>query len=281
VATVAVLGTGIMGGPIARRLAEAGHVVRAWNRTSQKATLPGVTVAPTPAEAAAGAEAVVTMLADGAAVEAVMTAGGALEALPAGALWIQMSTIGAAETDRLALRAAERQVVFVDAPVLGSKAQAESGDLTLLASGPEEARERCAELARPVMRELLWLGPAGVGTRLKLVCNNWILCTIENLAETLALAQALGVDAQAFFSVLDGRAFDMAYAHLKGGMMLSGDFPAAFPLRLARKDLALVLQEAASSVELPLVEAALARYERAVELGHGDEDVSAVYRIVG
>jgi 3-hydroxyisobutyrate dehydrogenase len=166
VATVAVLGTGIMGGPIARRLAEAGHEVRVWNRTREKAeALAGVTVAATPAEAAAGAEAVVTMLADAAAVDAVMAAGG----VPDGTLWIQMSTVGAEPTDRWARAAGERDVVFVDAPVLGSRPHAEAGELFVLASGPEEARPRCEPLFAPLARRVEWLGEAGLGSRLKLV----------------------------------------------------------------------------------------------------------------
>jgi 3-hydroxyisobutyrate dehydrogenase len=261
-----------MGAPIARRLAEAGHEVRAWNRTPEKANLPGVAAMATAAEAVEGAEAIVTMLSDGPAVESVIRMP---ESLPAGALWIQTSTVGAAAADRLGSIAAERGLVYVDAPVLGSKSHAEGGELFVLASGPADAQARCEPLFAALARRVEWLGEAGVGSRLKLAFNNWILCTLENLAETLALTQALGVDPARFLAILDGEPFDMRYAQLKGPMMLAREFPAAFPLRLARKDLALVLEDAAR-VDLPLVEAALAQFERADELGHGDEDASAV-----
>jgi 3-hydroxyisobutyrate dehydrogenase len=214
---------------------------------------------------------IVTMLSDGAAVERVMVA-----AQPSGALWLQMSTVGAAAADRLGSLAAEWGLVYVDAPVLGSKPHAEGGELFVLASGPEEARPRCEPLLAPLARRVEWLGEAGAGSRLKLVFNNWIICSLESLAETLALAEAIGIDPALFLRAVEGEPFDMRYAQLKGAMMLARELPAAFPLRLARKDLALALEEAGGRVALPVVEAALARYERAVELGHGDEDASAV-----
>jgi FAD/FMN-containing dehydrogenase len=137
--------------------------------------------------------------------------------------------------------------------------------LTVLAAGPDEAQEQCT--------------PVFDGTRLKLVLNSWILCTVENLAETIALARTAGIDPYRFLEGIEGMPFDMAYAHLKGELMLAGDFPAAFPLRLARKDLELAA-EAAGGLELPVLRATLAQFRRAVETGHGDEDSSAVYRSV-
>jgi 3-hydroxyisobutyrate dehydrogenase len=277
VAVVAVLGTGIMGAPIARRLAEAGHEVRAWNRTverSEPLAAAGVAVAWEPAEGAAHTDAVVTMLADAAAVDEVVVDQYVPEAIGPGALWLQMGTIGVTATDRLAKHARERGVLFVDAPVLGSRSHAESGQLFVLASGPESARPLANELLAPLARRVEWLGEAGAGSRLKLAFNSWILCTLENLAETLALTEAFGIEPRRFLDLLAGEPFDMAYAHLKGELMLAREFPPAFPLRLARKDLALVLDEA--GVELPLVEAVRAQLERAVELGHGDDDAAAV-----
>lgn len=263
-----------MGAPIARRLAEAGHEVRAWNRTRAKVPA-GVAAASSPAEAIEGVDVFVTMLADGPVVEEVV-----LAASPAaGAFWIQMSTVGVAAVDRLAELAAERGVTVVDAPVMGSKPQAEAGELVVLAAGPDEAQERCTPVFDAVARKVVWLDGAGDGTRLKLVLNSWILCTVENLAETIALARTAGIDPHRFLEGIEGMPFDMAYAHLKGELMLAGDFPAAFPLRLARKDLELAA-EAAGGLELPVLRATLAQFRRAVETGHGDEDSSAVYRSV-
>lgn len=245
--------------------------MRAWNRSPDKVPAE-VEAAGTPGEAVQGVEAVVTMLADGPAVEAVMED----VRPPAGALWLQLSTVGVAAADRLAGLAAERDLAFVDAPV-GSKPQAEAGELVVLAAAPEEARARCDPLFGAIARRVVWLDGPGAGSRLKVVLNSWILCSVENLAETLALARAVGLDPQRFFNGLEGMPFDMAYAHLKGALMTAGEFPAAFPLRLARKDLALAL-EAAGGLELPVLRAALAQFDRALALGAGDEDAAAVAR---
>ena len=276
---VAVLGVGIMGAPMARNLLRAGHEVTVWNRTVKKAEAleeAGARVASTPADAVRGAGIVLTMLADALAVEETLVGSGALDVMPQGALWIQSSTIGVAATERLAEQAGERGITFVDAPVLGTKKPAEDGQLFMLASGPEEAPARCEPMFDAISRGHVWLGEAGLGTRLKLVVNSWILCTIENLSETFVLARTLGVDPRSFLEAISGGGMDMPYAHLKGEAILNQDFPASFPLVHARKDVALIL-DAAGEVELPLVRATLQQFDRAFELGHGDEDMSAVY----
>ena len=278
-ARIAVLGTGIMGGPMARNLVRAGHEVTVWNRTEEKARAleqDGAHVALSPRAAVAGAEIVLTMLADAHAVDATMLQGHGLPAMADGTLWIQTSTVGVAATERLAEQAGERGIAFVDAPVLGTKKPAEDAQLFMLASGPEEARARCEPVFDAVSRGHVWLGEAGLGTRLKLVVNSWILCTMENLSETFVLAQTLGVDPRRFLEAISGGGMDMPYAHLKGEAILNQDFPPSFPLAHARKDVALIL-DAAGDVDLPLVRATLQQFDRAFELGHGDEDMSAVY----
>jgi 3-hydroxyisobutyrate dehydrogenase len=262
---VAVLGTGIMGGPIARNLAAAGHEVRAWNRTREKAEGLGAEVADTPAEAVAGAEAMITMLADGPTVEAV------LPELDPDTLWVQMSTIGVDDTARFA----ERHPRFLDAPVLGSKPQAESGELLVLAAG----RERPEELFDVIAGKVMWLADEpGAGTRLKLATNLWIMNLVENLVETFALAEALGLDPAWFLEAIEGRPMDSPYAHLKGAKILNRDFTAAFALKHATKDVRLALEAArAAGIELALGPATLERFERAIALGHGDEDTATVW----
>jgi 3-hydroxyisobutyrate dehydrogenase len=275
---VAVLGTGIMGGPIARRLADAGHDVRAWNRTLERAEGLGAEAAATPAEAVADAELLVTMLADGPTVDAVMR-----EAAPAavpGAVWAQTSTVGAEWTQRLAALAAEAGLVYVDAPVLGTRAPAEQGQLVVLLAGPEDARATCAAVLPAIARKLVSLGDeVGSASALKLVLNHWILNSLENLAETVAFAQALGVEPERFLESIAGGGMDMPYAHMKTEAILSGklDEP-SFTLRLAAKDVELILDAASSAgVDLALARASLARMSRAIELGHGDEDMAATY----
>jgi 3-hydroxyisobutyrate dehydrogenase len=262
---VAVLGTGIMGGPIARNLAAAGHEVRAWNRTREKAEGLGATVADTPAAATVDAEIVITMLADGPTVDVVVPD------LDPATLWVQMSTIGVADTARFA----ERHARFVDAPVLGSKPQAESGELLVLAAG----RERPDELFDAIASRVMWLADEpGAGTRLKLVTNLWIMNLVENLAETFVLAEALGLDPQRFLEAIEGRPMDSPYAHLKGEKILTRNFAAQFALKHATKDVRLALEAARSAgVELGLGPATLERFERAIELGHGDEDTATAW----
>ena len=276
---VAVLGTGIMGGPMASNIAAAGMQTRVWNRTREKAEgVSGATVADTPGDAVDGADIVLTMLADGAAVESVMTEGGALEAMRDDAVWLQSSTVGIAATERLAQLAEERGVAFVDAPVLGTKTPAEQGALTVLASGPDQALDTCASVFDAIGAKTVRLGEAGAGTRLKLVINNWLLLLLGDLAETVAFAERIDVDPRSFLEAIDGGAVGSPYAQMKGPMMVERDFPTAFPLKLALKDLELVLEAGERhDSEMPLASVAAERFRRAVEQGHGDKDMAAVY----
>lgn len=262
---IAVIGTGIMGGPIARNLAAAGHEVRAWNRSPEKARGLGATVAGTPAEAVDGAEALITMLADGAAIDAV------LPELDPDVLWVQMSTIAVADT----LRFAGRHRRLVDAPVLGSRPQADAGELLVLAAGHEQPDE----LFHPIASRVMWLADEpGDGTRLKLVVNLWIMNLVENISETWALAEALGLDPQRFLDAIEGLPVDSPYAHLKGKKIANGDFDAQFKLAHATKDVRLALAASRDAgVDLALGPATLERFRRAIELGHGDEDAAAAW----
>jgi 3-hydroxyisobutyrate dehydrogenase len=277
--TVAVIGTGIMGGPMAHNIAAAGLDTRVWNRTREKAeAVEGATVADSPADAVDGADIVVTMLADGPAVESVMTDGGALDAMRDDAIWLQTSTVGVEAIERLAQLAEERGVTFVDAPVLGTKAPAEQGELTVLASGPDDALDKSEPVFEAIGGKTVRLGEAGGGTRLKLVINNWLLSLLGNLAETIAFAEQIGVDPRSFLEAIDGGAVGAPYAQMKGPMMLERDFPTSFPLKLALKDLELVLEAAGRhDAEMPVAGAAAQNFRRAVEQGHGDEDMAAVY----
>jgi 3-hydroxyisobutyrate dehydrogenase len=262
---VAVLGTGIMGGPMAKNLAGAGHEVRTWNRTREKAEGLGATVAGTPEEAVEGVDAVLTMLADGPTVEAVVPE------LDPEVLWIQSSTIGVAETERFAARHPR----YLDAPVLGSRPAAEAGELLVLAAGPD----RPEELLGAISNRVMWLGDEpGAGTKLKLTINLWILNLVENLGETMALSEALGLDQRWFLDAIKGRPMDSPYAQMKGEKIVTGDLSPAFALKLAAKDVGLAVEMAAAAgVDLGLAPQTLRRMHRAIELGHGDEDMAAVW----
>jgi 3-hydroxyisobutyrate dehydrogenase len=277
---VAVLGTGTIGLPMARNIAAAGIEVSAWNRTSER-TEPlrehGVEVAEDAAKAVSRADLVITILSHADAVDSVMTGGG-LAACRGETVWAQMTTVGLEATERLAGMAREEGIRFVDAPVLGTKQPAEAGQLIVLASGPEEAREICDPAFDAVGSRTIWMPNAGDGQRLKLVANSWVLALIEGLAETMALAEGLGVKKESFLELIEGGPVDSPYAQLKGRMMIERDFPAAFKLELAAKDAGLVVDAAQhGELALPLLEAVRDQMARGVELGHGDEDMAATY----
>jgi 3-hydroxyisobutyrate dehydrogenase len=278
--TVALLGTGIMGAAMARNLLGAGMEARAWNRSTEKAgplADAGATVVGDPTEAARNADFLLTMLADADAIEEVLR-DCVLPALAEGAVWLQMSTVGERGHATLAHLAAENGVTYVDAPVLGTKAPAEQGQLVVLASGPEEVRERCEPVFGAVGGKTVWLGEAGEGSRLKLVVNNWIVGILGVLAETIAFARATGVEPRKFLGTIEGGPLGLPYAQIKGGMMIEEDFPMSFSAKLARKDAALVLDAAgARDLDMAVASAVAARFDEAIEAGHGEEDMAAVY----
>jgi len=281
--TIAVLGAGgTMGLPMARNLARAGFAVRAWNRSSGKlqplAGEDGVTLCATPAEAARGATAILTMLSDAGAVLDVMAGeDGALGAGSEAPVWLQMSTIGIDGTQRCAELAERHGVAFVDAPVLGTRQPAEQGELVVLASGPDDRRERPEAIFGAVGKRTMWVGEAGAGTRLKVAVNSWILSVVEGAAETLALAEGLGLDPALVLDAVAGGALDLPYLQTKGKAMIARDFEPAFRLALAAKDAALAEDAAAAhGLDLPLVAAIRRRLDAGVP-EHGDKDMSATF----
>jgi 3-hydroxyisobutyrate dehydrogenase len=276
---VAVLGAGsTMGRPMARNLARDGFPVRAWNRTQEKAeplAADGVTVVDSPAEAAEGASVILTMLAD---TDAVMqTIERAIPGTAHGVLWLQMSTIGEDGTRRCIEFARGRGIELVDAPVLGTKGPAEQGKLVVLASGPEQHRARAAPIFDAVGQKTIWVGEVGSGTQLKLVANSWVLTVVEGCAETVALAQGLGLDPSLLLAALEGGALDLPYLRMKSQAITEGNFEPMFRLALAAKDAALVRDAArAHGLDLPLFETISQRMAQGID-AHGDEDMIATY----
>jgi 3-hydroxyisobutyrate dehydrogenase len=280
---VALLGAGgTMGSGMATNIARAGLPLVVWNRTREKAQAlagHGARVVDTPADAAAGADVIVTMLSDGEAVlDAMQGERGALSSAGADCVWLQMSTIGEQATRRCAELAQAAAVGFVDAPVLGTKQPAAEGNLVVLASGPPELLLRARAIFEAVGRRTLAVGDeAGAGTRLKLVTNAWIVAVVEGMAETIALAQGLDLDPALFLAAIDGGPLDSPYARMKAKAMIEGDFAPTFALKLASKDAKLVRDSARErGLELPVLEAIGERMQQAVA-EHGDEDLSATY----
>jgi 3-hydroxyisobutyrate dehydrogenase len=280
--SVALLGAGgTMGFGMARNIARAGIELHAWNRTRERAEPladDGARVHDTAAEAAAAADVIVTMLSDADAVLAGMRGDdGAFAGARRSSVWVQMSTIGEQGTSRCIELAARHGLAFVDAPVLGTKQPAREGTLVVMASGPEAERERVQPVFDAVARRTMWIGEAGAGSRLKLVTNAWIVAVVEGAAETIALAEGLGLDGELFFEAIDGGPLDMPYLRLKGDAMLKRDFEPAFALRLATKD-AMLAEESAErlGLDLPVLAAISRRMQQAVP-EHGAKDLSATY----
>ena len=278
-ATIAALGTGVMGAPMARNLARAGHDVRAWNRSPEKAAAladDGVDVRDDAAGAAASADVVLTMLADADAVLDVARRANLAE----GQIWWQASTIGIDGIEQCAALAQETGAVLVDAPVLGTRLPAEEGKLVVLASGPDSALDALAPLFEAVGQRTMRLGAAGTATRLKLAVNLWVLAVTQGTAETIAFAQSLGLKPEWVLGALEGGALDLPYFRMKSKLMLDEEFPASFALALAAKDARLVAEAAERhGADLPVAAAIAERFTRATEAGHGDEDMAATYRL--
>ena len=281
---IAFLGTGRMGGPMAANLARAGFAVRAWDRTaSHAATLvpDGATVATTPAQAVKGAGILITMLADGPATEEVWHGPDGLAAAGPGLIWLQMATVGIEWTQRFANTAARYGMHYFDTPVSGSTGPAQAGQLTILASGPNWMQDAVAPVFAALGRATAWLGPAGNGTRAKLVLNNWLADLTETTAETLSFARGLGLDPAQIVDLLEATPLGSPYAVQKARTMLAGDFKPAFALKHALKDADLAAQAAqASGTELALTDALLPRWRRAAASGHADDDLAAIYTTI-
>ncbi|MDP4509159.1 NAD(P)-dependent oxidoreductase [Nonomuraea turcica] len=280
--SVAFLGTGLMGAPMARNLVKSGLRVTAWNRTRDKAEpleAYGAVVAGSPAEAVEGADVIVTMLSDGDAVRAAMTA--AAPGLRPGQVWAQMSTVGIDAIGGLAALAGEHGLTFVDAPVQGTKQPAEQGKLIILAAGPQSAQQALEPVFAAVGQRTLWLGESGAdgtASKLKLAAVSYAISLTAVIAESLALAKGLGLDPDLVRQVISGGPLDNAYFQAKSKAIMEGDFTPSFTVSNAEKDTLLITRAGeAAGVRLNVVEAAGERFRRAEAQGHGDEDMAATY----
>ena len=277
---IAFLGTGRMGAPMAANLARAGFRVQVWDRTASHAAAlikEGVTAEASPAEAVKGAQILITMLADGAATDQALRGPDRELEIGPGLIWVQMATVGMEWTQRFVNTATHYQISFFDAPVSGSQGPAQDGKLTILASGPSWMQKAVAPVFGALGR-VAWLGPAGNGTRAKLVLNNWLADLAETTAETLSLARQLDLDPALIVDLLESTPLGSPYAVQKARTMLTGDFTPAFALKHALKDAELAAQAAQESgAELTFTSALLPRWRRAAASGHADDDLAAIY----
>jgi 3-hydroxyisobutyrate dehydrogenase len=276
---VAVLGTGIMGSAMARNLLGAGFPTTVWDRSAaatEELASAGAQVAASAPDAVRDARVVITMLPTPDVITSVVFEGGVAGAFAPGAAWAQMGTIGYADTAGIASRLGglRPDVLFVDAPVSGSKGPAEQGQLLILASGPSAAKAVTSPVFSAIGRKTLWLGESGQGTRMKIVINAYMSILIEGVAEAMELSTQLGVDAGMLGEAIAGGPLDAPIADAKLHKMERGDYAPEFPLQWALKDVDLALA-AAPGATLPLLAALSTQWRATVDAGHGREDVSA------
>jgi 3-hydroxyisobutyrate dehydrogenase len=279
---VAVLGIGSMGHGMATSSLRAGIPTIVWNR-SRAATRDlselGAEVAETAADAARRAAIVVTMVTDADAVISVARDLGMLAALGPNAIWVQMSTIGVAGIDRVAaLVDADRpDVTLVDAPVSGSTIPAQEGQLTIFASGPDEARSRVDPLFDALGQRTIWVGSAGAGSRLKLVNNTWLAFGAEAIATSIALARRLGLETERVVDALDGGPLVSPWQAAKLQRITSDDYSTQFALSLALKDVHLALA-ATDDDRFSALSALADEWQVAIDDGLGEQDLTVMTR---
>ena len=276
--TVTVLGTGIMGTAIARRLRAAGFEVTVWNRTIEHArplTGDGIGVEPHLARAVERADVVLTMLVDAEAVLEV--ADGWLPHAAEDTVWVQSGTIGVEGTARAQALAEDHALRFVDAPVLGTKGPAEHGQLTVLASGPDELLSALSPVFEAYGAKTVRAGTrAGAGTALKLACNTWLACLTAGTAQAMKIAAVLGLEPRLFLEAIGGSTSDSPYAQAKGREILAGDYDPQFATNGLLKDLRLAHSAVAGELNETLLTTLTGLFDETAELGRGDEDVAAV-----
>jgi 3-hydroxyisobutyrate dehydrogenase len=282
---VGFIGLGIMGARMAANLRRAGYELTVHNRTRERADAfaaeHGATVALTPAEVGAASDVVITMVVDGAQVEALLLGpdGAARDAAP-GALFVDMSTIAPSDTRRIGAALRERGIGFVDAPVTGSSPKAEDGTLTIMAGGAEADFERARPLFEVMGELVVHVGELGQGQTVKLINNAVAAANASTLAQALVVARATGVDLDALVRVMGAGSGGSAMLALKAGPMRAHDYATLFKTEHMLKDVRLCLEEGqAAGVPFPAAAAAREALSAAMGRGLGDADFAAILEV--
>ena len=282
--SIAILGLGIMGAGMARRLLAANFPLAVYNRNREKSVpfgTDGAFVASSPREAASRAQIVLSMVSDDSASRNVwLGENGALTGATANSLLIESSTLSVGWIQELAAKAAERQCQFLDAPVTGTKPHAESGQLLFLVGGSADALDAARSVFSVLGRDVVHLGPTGSGALMKLVNN--FLCGVQtaSFGEAMSLVDAGGLDRAKAISILNGGAPGSGILKRIADRMAANDFSPTFALRWMAKDVTYALADAsARGVSLQTASAALSVLQQAIAQGHGDEDFAAVTKL--
>ena len=276
---VALLGVGTMGAGMAANLLKAGFSLSVYNRTATKArAIDGARFASTPAEAVLDASVIISMLADDAASRGVwLDENGALDAAADGAVLVESSTVSPAWISELTMLAGRRGLDLLDAPVTGSRLQAEAGQLSFLVGGSDSALKKAIPVLEAMSKEIVHFGPVGSGAKMKLINN--FLCGVQvaSLAEGLVWIERSGLDRDKALAFLKGGAAGSPLLGAISARMASQNYAVNFLLKLMRKDLVYAESEAAQcNVDLKTSEIARTLFEAAIEQGLGDQDMASV-----
>jgi len=276
---VALLGVGTMGAGMAANLVKAGFSLSVYNRTATKArAIDGARFASTPAEAVLNASVIISMLADDAASRGVwLDENGALDAAADGAVLVESSTVSPAWIAELAMLAGRRGLDLLDAPVTGSRLQAEAGQLSFLVGGSDSALKKAIPVLEAMSKEIVHFGPVGSGAKMKLINN--FLCGVQvaSLAEGLVWIERSGLDRDKALAFLKGGAAGSPLLGAISARMASQNYAVNFLLKLMRKDLVYAESEAAQcNVDLKTSEIARSLFEAAIARGLGDQDMASV-----
>ncbi len=282
---IAFLGLGAMGSRMAARLVDAGHTVTVWNRSPLR-TAPladlGAAVADSPRSAAADADVVISMVRDDAASRAVWLDEhtGALRSLGARALAIECSTLSVPFVRDLAGEFDRHGRVLVDAPLAGSRPQAESGALIFMVGGSDEAFRQAAAVLEPMAGAVHHAGESGAGAAVKLMVNALFGAQLGIMAELIALARQVGIDPEAAVEIVGSTPVCSPAAKLSAGAMLAGTFAPAFPIDLVAKDFALLERTAREvSIDLPLCHRTAEVYAQGVDRGFGGDNITGIIQL--
>ncbi len=283
---VGFVGLGIMGSRQAANLARAGYELTVFNRTRERAEAwaaeHGGHVAGSPREAAERSEIVITMVVDGAQVEAMLLGDdGALAGAREGALFVDMSTIAPADARRLDATLREHGHGFVDAPVTGSSPKAEAGTLTIMCGGEQADVERARPLFEVMGEKIVHAGAAGQGQAVKVLSQGVTAVNCATLAQAIAVGRRSGLDLDALLEVMTGGSSDSTMRQLKARPMLERDYSPLFKLEHMLKDVHLCLEESRrAGAAFPFAALAGELYSAGVGRGLGEQDFAAVLEVV-
>jgi len=280
---VGLIGLGLMGRPMGLNLLKAGYSLTVWNRTASRAeslVAAGAKLANSPEEVAGSSDALITIVSDPPALEGVLWGGaGALGSLRPGSIYIDSSTVSPALARRIAVASTERQIAFLDAPVTGGTWGAEKGELVFMVGGDPQVLKDAEPILSVMGKRWFHLGPNGAGQTIKLAMNLILALQVDALAEALALVTAAELEGEKLVEVLQSSMARAAVLDVKAPLLLKGEYPPSFPLRLMHKDMGLALELAKEAgVALPAAAAAYATYSAVKAAAKQDLDYAAVMK---